>query len=85
MNSTDRVATVWEAPKIYIRGKIIPQTSKKKRERTDVIKKLEADLIRTERELAKHYSDSLFNDISKCKFKTHKVFNGKAECVLFRL
>lgn len=76
---------VWEASKAYVRGKLIAQTSKRKKEHKDTIQKLEAELSAMERELARHYSDSLFNDICKCKFKIHEIFNKKAEYALFRL
>ena len=85
MGSTDRVAMVWEASKAYVRGKIIAQSSKKKRENINAIKKLETELSEMERELARQYSDSLFNNICKCKFKLHEIFNKKAEYPLFRL
>ena len=85
MGSTDRVAMVWEASKAYVRGKIIAQSSKKKRENINAIKKLETELSEMERELARQYSDSLFNNICKCKFKLHEIFNKKAEYALFRL
>lgn len=73
------MAMVWEASKAYIRGKIIAQTSKKKKEHINIVKKLEADLIIMERKLAEHYSDSLFNNICRCKLKLHEIFNKKAE------
>ena len=37
MGSTDRVAMVWEASKAYVRGKLIAQTSKRKKEHKDII------------------------------------------------
>lgn len=51
----------------------------------DIIQKLEVELSAMERELARHYSDSLFNYICKCKFKIHEIFNKRAEYALFRL
>lgn len=45
IGSTDSMAMVWEASKAYIRGKIIAQTAKKKKEHINTVKKLEADLI----------------------------------------
>ena len=35
--------------------------------------------------MARHYSDSLFNDICKCEFKIHEIFHKRAEYALFRL
>lgn len=77
------MAMVWEASKAYIRGKIIAQTAKKKKEHINTVKKLEADLIIMERKLAEHYSDSLLNKICRCKFKLHEIFNKKAEYALY--
>ena len=85
IGSTDNMAMVWEASKAYIRGKIIAQTSKRKKEHINTVKELEAELVIMERKLAEHYTDSLFNDICKCKFKIHEIFNKKAEYALFRL
>ena len=79
MGSTDKVAMVWEASKAYVRGKIIARSSEKKRENMNAIKKLEAELSEMERGLARQYSDSLFNNICKCKFNLHEIFNKKAE------
>lgn len=56
MGSTDSVAMVWEASNSYIRGKFIAKTSKRKKERSDRIKKLEAELNSMEKDLTRHYS-----------------------------
>ncbi|CAG5947255.1 unnamed protein product, partial [Menidia menidia] len=85
MGSTDSVAMVWEASKAYIRGKIIAHTSRIKKEHTNTVKKLEAELIIMERKLAEQYSDRLLNDICKCKSQIQEIFNRKAEYALFRL
>lgn len=85
MGSTDSVAMVWEASKAYIRGKLIAKTSKIKKEQKDCIKKLEAELNSMEKDLARHYSESLFKNICKCKFQIHDIFNKKAEYAMFRL
>lgn len=49
--STDRIGTVWEASKAYIRGKIIAQSSKKKREQAKRLKDLETQLKDLEKTL----------------------------------
>lgn len=85
MGSTSSIAMVWEASKAYIRGKMIAKSSKRKKEQNDNIKKLEAELNSMEKELARHYSDSLFQNICKCKFQIHDIFNKKAEYAMFRL
>ncbi len=85
MGSTDKVAMVWEASKAHIRGKLIAQTSKRKKEYKDTIQTLQVEVSAMERELARHYSENLFNDICKFKFKLHEIFNKKAEYALFRL
>ena len=59
MGSTDSVAVVWEAFKAYMRAKLIAKSSKKKKEQNNNIKKLEAELNSLEKELARHYSESL--------------------------
>lgn len=43
-----------------------------------------AELCNMEKELAKHYSESLFKNIWKFKFEIHDIFNKKAEHALFR-
>lgn len=77
MGSIDCVEMVWEASKAYIRGKLRAQSSKRKKEHQNTNQKLEVELSAMERELASHYSDSLFNDICKCKFKLDEIFNKK--------
>ncbi len=49
MGSTDKVGTVWEASKAYVRGKIIAYSSGKKREQTQRVKKLESKLEELEK------------------------------------
>ena len=38
IGSTDKVGTVWEASKAYIRGRIIAYSSRKKREQTQRVR-----------------------------------------------
>ncbi len=85
IGSTDRLASVWEASKAYIRGKCIAQAARKKKEGRDLVKNLEATICTKEKELARHYSNDLYQDICKYKFQLHDIYNKKAEYALFRL
>ncbi len=85
IGSTDRLASVWEASKAYIRGKLIAQAARKKKEGRDLVKKLEATICIMEKDLARHYSNDLYQDICKYKFQLHDIYNKKAEYALFRL
>lgn len=49
MGSTDKVGTVWEASKAYIRGTIIAYSSGKKREQIQRVKSLESKLKELEK------------------------------------
>lgn len=40
IGSTDKLSTVWEASKAYVKGKIIAHTSRKKREDRERVEKL---------------------------------------------
>ena len=55
IGTTDRVGTVWEASKAYIRGKIIAHSSKKKRAQRQRLKKLETQLKDLERNIVIFY------------------------------
>ncbi len=52
IGSTERLATVWEASKALIREKLIAQSSKRKKENTEQIYKLEAEICILEKDLA---------------------------------
>lgn len=58
--STDTKAMEWEASKVYIRGKIIAHSSKKKKENMKKITDLEKAIKDQEMELTKHFSDELY-------------------------
>lgn len=45
IGSTDRLVSMWEASKAYIRGKCIAQAARKKKEGRDLVKKLEASKL----------------------------------------
>jgi len=85
IGSTDKLASVWEASKAYIRGKLIAQAARKKKEGRDLVKNLETTICTLEKELARHYSNDLYQDICKYKFQLHEIYNKKAEYALFRL
>ena len=85
MGTTDRVGTVWEASKAYIRGKIIAHSSKKKREERQRLKKLESQLKDLENALAEKHSDLLLKQVCDLKFQINEIYNKKAEYALFRL
>ncbi len=85
IGSTDRLVSVWEASKAYIRGKFIAQAAGKKKEGRDLVKNLEATICTMENELARHYSNDLYQDICKYKFQLHDIYNKKDEYALFRL
>ena len=57
MGTKDRVWTVWEASKAYIRGKIIANSSKKKREQIQRLKELQSQIKNLENTLAQKHSD----------------------------
>ena len=85
IGSTSTIASVWEASKAYIRGKIIAQASKIKREDTMKMTKLEKEICAMEKDLARHNTDELYQTICRSKYQLHKIFNKKAEYALFRL
>lgn len=85
IGSTDRIGTVWEASKAYIRRRLIAQCSAKKREQTRKLKYLETQLKDLEKELAEKHTDVLLKDICDLKFQINDIYNRKAEYALFRL
>lgn len=85
IGSTSKISSVWEASKAYIRGKIIAHSSKAKKESADKERKLEKEIHNLEKELARHYSDNLYQNICNLKYKLHEIYNKKAEYALFRL
>ena len=60
MGSTEKIASVWEASKAYIRGKIIAHSAKIRKEYTEREKTLEGEIRRMERELAGKYSEEKY-------------------------
>jgi len=85
IGSTQRLATVWDASKAFIRGKCIAYASRKKKESVKKMKLLEKQISDLERELVQGFSDSKFKQLCQLKFDLHELFNKKAEYALFRL
>lgn len=85
IGSTDRVGTVWEASKAYIRGKIIAYSSRKKREQTQRINNLESWLKELEKTIFGKYNDTVFKQICDLKLQINEIYNKKAEYAPFRL
>lgn len=85
IGSTDKTATVWEASKAYMRGKIIAPASKIKRAHLEKAKKLDIDIHKLDKELAKHFSVDRYQTICKMKYQLHDIYDKKAEYALFRL
>lgn len=56
-----------------------------KKEGRDMAKKLEATICTMEKELARNYSNDVYQDICKYKFQLHDIYTKKAEYALFRL
>lgn len=85
IGSTETIASVWEASKAYIRGKIIAHASKMKKENATKEKTLDKEIRKLEKELASHYSDNLYKTICNMKYQLQDRYNKKAEYALFRL
>ena len=85
VGSTETIATVWDASKAFIRGKLIAQSSKKKKESIEQVRKLENEIGLLEKDLAEHYTEEVYKELCKCKFKLNGIYNKKTEYALFRL
>lgn len=85
IGSTERLSSVWDASKAYIRGKLIARASKMKKERREILSDLEMKICALEKNLARQYSDELYQEICKYKYQLHDLYNAKAEHALFRL
>lgn len=55
MGSTDKVATVWEASKAYLRGKIIAYVTKVKKSNLERKKTLDKEIREVEKDLVRRY------------------------------
>lgn len=85
VGSTDRLATVWDALKAFVRGKCLGYCSKKIKENKNKIKTLEEKIGIFEKQLAEKFDETKFKEICKLKFNLHEIYNRKAEYALFRL
>ena len=83
--TTERLATVWDALKAFIRGKCIAYSSWKKKENKEKVQLLEKEIGKLEKHLADQYNEECFGKICKLKFELHEMYNKKAEYSLFRL
>lgn len=82
---TEKIGTVWEVSKAYIRGKIISYASKQKREQLKRISTLETELRELERKLSMQYSDATLKHVCDLKLQINEIYNKKIEYALFRL
>lgn len=85
IGSTERISSVWEASKAFVRGKIIAHSSKLKKEHKKKEEKLDEEIRNMEKDLARQYSDHLYQTICNLKYHLHDIYNRKAEYALFRL
>ena len=83
--TTERLATVWDALKAFIRGKCIAYSSWKKKDDKEKVQQLEKEIGKLEKQLAEQYNEEYFRKICKLKFELHELYNKKAEYSLFRL
>ncbi len=54
-------------------------------ENIEQIHKLEAEICILEKDLARQYTEDLYQDLCKCRFQLNDVYNKKTEYALFRL
>lgn len=85
IRTTERLATVWDTLKAYIRGRCMAYSSWKKKESKEKVQLLEKDIIKLEKQLAQQYEEDKFRKICQLTFKLHEMYNKKAEYALFRL
>ena len=77
VGSTEKMGTVWEASKAFIRGRIIAYSCKKKNESIKKLKELESRLKETEKQLANNYNDSLLKQVCALKLDINEIYNKK--------
>lgn len=85
IGSTERLATVWDALKAFVRGKFISHSSWKKKETRSKLQSLEKEIIDLEKKLAEQFDEEQFHKICQLKFDLHEIYNKKTEYALFRL
>lgn len=85
IGSTPKIGTVWEASKAYIRGKIIAEASKRKKQDRETITRLENQIKHKERELSENFSEDLLKQVCELKYSLNLIYSKKAEYAMFRL
>lgn len=63
IGSTSKIGIVWDASKAFIRGKIIAEASKRKKQDREIISKLGDKIKQKERELSENYSEDLLKHV----------------------
>lgn len=71
IGSTERLATVWDALKAFVRGKFISHSSWKKKETRSKLQSLEKEIIDLEKKLAERFDEEQFRKICQLKFDLH--------------
>ncbi len=74
VGSVERMGTVWEASKAFIRGKIIAYSSKKKRKYREKLLKLEAQLKEKEMDLVENLTEILLKKVEYALFRLNSNF-----------
>lgn len=84
VGSTERLGTVWEASKAYLRGYLISQSSYLKKMSKKKIKDLESQIKIKESELSQCYSECKFKEICKLKYQLNEIYNKRAELLFMK-
>ena len=82
--TVDDPGVVWDAFKAYLRGRLIQHSSFLKKQASDQLSKLEAEIKDLEREYADRGDQKLLANLSKAKFELNTIMQRKAEFSLFR-
>ncbi len=75
IGSTERLGSVWEASKAYIRGKIIAHSSKKKKDSKERMLGLESQLKDAEKELAGNHTEDHLRKVCELKFQLNELYS----------
>lgn len=85
VGSTDKLATVWDALKAFVRGKCLGYSSNKVKESKEKIQILEKRIGILDKQLAGKFDNNKFKEVCQLKFSLHEMYNRRAEYALFRL
>lgn len=85
IGSTEKISSVWEASKAFMRGYFISKSSYMKKISTVRIRELEFQIKSKEVMLSQCYSEQRFKEICNLKYQLNEIYNKKAEYALFRL